>query len=123
MTSDQSNLTEDRIATADGWFSGIRHVMPTCPPVWAHWRHLANTIELVLPSAHPSAQPKRQIDRLAVSAQLTAESPYTLQLLTLCPKLTLIMGDLDPHLIHDSLGQSEPTIQMVSLSVQLFLLK
>jgi len=27
-----------------------------------HWRHLANTIQLVLPSAHPSPQPKRQID-------------------------------------------------------------
>ena len=34
-----------------------------CPPMWAHWRHLANMIELVLPSAHPSPQPKRQIDR------------------------------------------------------------
>jgi len=29
----------------------------------AQWRHLANTIELVLPSAHPSPQPKRQIAR------------------------------------------------------------
>jgi len=46
---------------------------------WAHWRHPANMIELVhpsahqspqptqllLPSAHPSAQPKRQIKRLS----------------------------------------------------------
>jgi len=31
----------------------------------AHWRHLANTIELVLPSAHQSPQPKRQIDRFS----------------------------------------------------------
>ena len=31
----------------------------------AHWRHLANTIELVLPSAHSSPQPKRQIDRFS----------------------------------------------------------
>jgi len=31
----------------------------------AHWRQLANTIELVLPSAHPSPQPKWQIDRLS----------------------------------------------------------
>ena len=36
-----------------------------CPPMWAHWRHLANTIELVLPSAHSSPQPKRQIDRFS----------------------------------------------------------
>jgi len=25
-----------------------------CPPMWEHWRHLANTIKLALPSAHPS---------------------------------------------------------------------
>jgi len=36
-----------------------------CHPMWAHWRHLANTIELVLPSAHPSPQPKRQVDRFS----------------------------------------------------------
>jgi len=36
-----------------------------CPPMWAHWRHLANMIELLLPSAHPSPQPKRQIDRFS----------------------------------------------------------
>ena len=34
-----------------------------CPPMISHWRYLANTIELVLSSAHPSPQPKRQIDR------------------------------------------------------------
>ena len=31
----------------------------------AHWRHLANTIELVHPSAHSSPQPKRQMDRFS----------------------------------------------------------
>ena len=30
-----------------------------------HWRHLANTIELVLPSAHRSPQPKQQIDQFS----------------------------------------------------------
>jgi len=34
-----------------------------CHPMWAHWRHLANMIELVLPSAHTSPQPKLQDDR------------------------------------------------------------
>jgi len=29
------------------------------------WRHLANVIKLVLPSAHPSPQPKRQINRFS----------------------------------------------------------
>jgi len=31
-----------------------------CPPMRAHWRQLANTID---PSAHQSSQPKWQIDR------------------------------------------------------------
>ena len=35
-----------------------------CPYERAYWRHLANAIELVLPSTHPSPQPKRQINRL-----------------------------------------------------------
>jgi len=29
------------------------------------WRHLANMIELVLPSAYPSPQPKREIDQFS----------------------------------------------------------
>jgi len=55
--------------------SGMKHtcklcfkvfkLAPMCFPMWAHWRHLANMIELVLPSAHPSPQPKRQIDRFS----------------------------------------------------------
>ena len=31
----------------------------------AYWRHLANTIKLVLPSANPTPQPKRKIDRFS----------------------------------------------------------
>ena len=57
----------------------------------------------------------------AVSAQLPAEGLYTLQWATLSPKLPLLMGNLDLHLIHDSLGQSEPTVQTASRSVQPFL--
>jgi len=33
--------------------------------MWYHWHHLANIIEHVLPSAHPSPEPKRQIDRFS----------------------------------------------------------
>jgi len=40
-------------------------VTATCPSVRAHWRHLANTIELVYPSAHSSPQPIRQIHRFS----------------------------------------------------------
>jgi len=39
-----------------------------------HWHHLANTIEFVLLSAHSTPQPKRQIDRSSLLAQLTAMS-------------------------------------------------
>jgi len=43
-------------------------------------------------------------------AQLTAEiSPYTYNGLFFPLKLPLPMSDLNPDLIHDSLGQSEPT--------------
>ena len=143
----------------------------------AHWHHLANTIELVLPSAHPSPQSKRQVDwfshfctphakcrracrgmpfplncsfpcrtctpsntwflgstRLsipngislgsAVFAQLTAESPYTMQWATLSPKLPLPTGRSGPHLdsylIHGSLGPPESIMQTASRSVQPF---
>jgi len=48
-------------------------------------------IKLMLPSAHPSPQPKRQID----CVQSFLHSPYTLQWATLSPKLPLLMGDLD----------------------------
>ena len=53
--------------------------VPTWSPMWAHWRHLENTIELMLPSAHPSPQPKWQIDRFSHFCTLTAQSLYTLQ--------------------------------------------
>ena len=61
---------------------------------------------------------------LAVSAQLSAESPYTLQWAPFSPKLPLLTRDLDLHLTHliiDSLGPCEPTNQTASLSVQPFL--
>jgi len=70
------------MAAADGRFNRIGQVTPMCPPMRAHClciHHLVkgfcvfaallhgtpvvgvSTIELVLPSAHPSPQPKRRI--------------------------------------------------------------
>ena len=46
-------------------FNRIRQLAPMCPHGRAHWCHLANAIELVLPLAHPCPQPKRQIDRFS----------------------------------------------------------
>jgi len=79
----------------DGWFNVIRQVTATCPPMRAHWRHLANTIELVLPSAHTSPQPKRQMDRFSHLAQLMAQSAYTLQWAPLSTRIAPSHRDLD----------------------------
>jgi len=92
-----------------------------CPAMWAHWHHLANTIELVLSSAHPSPQPKRQIDRF--SRFCTAHGRKSLILYNGRPfpqKLPLLKGWSRPPSNSDSLGQSKPTIQRESWSVQLF---
>ena len=58
---------------------------------------------------------------LPVCAQLEADSPYTLQLAPLSPKLRLPIGDLDPHLIHGSLVPPEFSTQKASRLVQPFL--
>jgi len=143
--------------------------------LWAHWRHLANMIELVLPSAHPSPQTKQQINRFShfctahgrvssgtlascgeydctcaqwhhlantnecvlLSAHPTPQPKWQIdQFSCFCTthykkSLYFTMGDpfskncpfswwiWTPHLLHDSLSQSELTIQTVSRSVQL----
>jgi len=80
ITIGQSNLTQGRIAAADGRFNRILQLAPMCPPTRAHWRHLTNTLELVMFfSARLSPQPNRRMDRFSRFAQITAECPYTLQ--------------------------------------------
>jgi len=55
-------------------------------------------------------------------AALTAERPYILQWVSLfLAKLPLLMGGLNPHLIRSSLSPPEPTTQIASQSVHLFL--
>jgi len=80
----------------------------------AHWRHLANTIKLVLPSAPRVQNPNGKSIGLPVYAQLTAESPYALQWATLFPKMAPSHGDLNPHLTHDSLGPSKSATPMAN---------
>jgi len=84
ITSGQSNLT---IA-----FARWRQY----PPTTAHWRHLANTIELVLPSAHSSPQPKRQLDRFSRFCTAYGGVSILYNGRPSPPKLPLAMGDLDP---------------------------
>jgi len=72
----------------------------------AHWRHLSNVIELVVLSPHQSPQPKWQIDCIHFCTTHSRKSLYfTMGNPALSPKIAL------SHLSHDSLGQSEHTIQ------------
>jgi len=52
-----------------------------------------------------------------------AESPYSYNGLFFPPKLPFRMGDLDPHVIHSSLGPPESSTQAASQSLQQFLHK
>ena len=58
-------MTQGCITATDGRFNCICQVASMCPPIRAHWRHLVNMTELVLPSARSSPQPKLQIDRFS----------------------------------------------------------
>ena len=106
----QSNLTSGRIAATDGRFNRIRQVAPMCPHERAHWRHLANTIELVLPSAHPTEFTTQTANR-SVQSFLHSSRQKVPILYNGClfpQKFPLPIGDLDLHRLYDSLGQSEP---------------
>jgi len=89
--------------------------------MWVYWRHLANTIitiQLVLPSAHPSPQPKRQVDRFSRFCTAHGVKSLYSTMVDPFPKMALLLGDLDPHIIYDSLSECEPTIQTASQLVQ-----
>jgi len=119
-TSGQSNLTASPPQT-DGSIVFARWGQCALPPILAHCRHLANMIELVLSSAHPSPQPKRQIDRFGHFYTAHRRKPLYFTMGDPFPrKLPLIMRESGPHLTHDSLGHSDPTIQTASRSVQPF---
>jgi len=68
----------------------------------AHWRHLANMTEFVLPLAHPSPQSKWQINQLSRSS-CTAHGRRSLYLqwALLSPKIVHSQWE---DLTHDSLG-------------------
>ena len=66
------------------------------PPMWAHWRHLANTIELGAFFGPPdsTAAPKGKSICSAVSVQLTATLYFTVG--DHFPKIAPFHGDLNP---------------------------
>ena len=89
-----------------------------CGHIGATWRIWLNLCFF----GPPDPQRKRQIDRFSRFCTAHGKVPilYSLQWATFPPKLPLLMGDLDPDLIHDSLGHSEIIIQTASRSVQPF---
>jgi len=84
----------------------------------AHWRYLANMIEFVLPLAHPSPQPKRQIDRSASFAQLMAKCHQACLGMSFPLIIAPSHGWSAIHLIHASLSPPESINQMASRLVQ-----
>ena len=103
----------------------------TSSVVFARWRqcahvrgHIGTTwrIRLNLCFLWPTRvhNPNGKSIGLAVSAQLMAESQYTLQWATLSPKLPLLVGGSGPHLIHDSLCQSEPSQNGITIGSAVF---
>ena len=96
--------------------------MATCPSIRAHWRHLANMIELVHPSAHSSPhQSKRQMDRF--SRFCTDYVRKCIYFSMGAPRLSTTiappMGIWTSHVTHDAFGPCESTTQMAPRSVQL----
>jgi len=75
----------------------------------AHWRHLANTIELVHPSAHSCPQPKRQMDWF--SRFCTAYGRKCLYFTMGAPihqNCPFPWGIWTFHVTHDALGHANP---------------
>jgi len=87
-----------------------------CAPVRAHWHHLANTIELVLPSAHPSTQPNDKSIGSTIFAQLTAKCRQACPAMSFPLIIALFMGIWTPC-NNASLGPQGSITQMASQSV------
>ena len=67
-----------------------------CPPMREHWRHLADTIEPLLPSAHPSPHPNRSVQPFMHRSW--QKVPILYNGCPFPPTLPLPMRDLDPKI-------------------------
>jgi len=85
--------------------------------LWANLHHLANTLELVLPLAHPSPQSKQEIDRF--SRVCTAHGRESLYFAVGSPFPENCPFPWGIWICYDSLGLSDPTVQMLSRLVEL----
>ena len=86
-----------------------------------HWRHLANTIEFVHPSAHSSPQPKRQMDRfIRFCIAYGAKCLYFTMGAPIHQNCPFPWGIWISHVTHDAFGPHESTTQTANRSVQPF---
>jgi len=86
------------------------------------WCHLANTIEFVLRSPHPSPQPKRKIHQFSRFWTAHGRKSLYFTMGDPSPKNSpFYWGYLDPRQPHYSLGPSKPIIKTASRLVQPFL--
>ena len=92
------------------------------PPMRTHWRHLANTTEHMLPSAHPRTQPKWPIDRFSHFCTLHGRVSSSMPGHVLSPNNCPFAWDLGPwpNLNPASLGPPVSITQTASRSVQPF---
>jgi len=67
-----------------------------CLAMRAHWCNLANTTELVLPSAHLSPQPKRQINRFSRFCTTHSRKSLYFQWVPLSSKIAQSHGGSGP---------------------------
>jgi len=94
-------------------------VTATCPSIRAHWRHLANTTELVHPSADSSPQSKQQM--YSFSRFCTAYGRKCLYFTMGAPihqNCPFPWGIWTSHVTRDAFGPCEPTTQTAPRSVQ-----
>ena len=75
----------------------------------AHWHHTANMIEIVLPSAYPSPQPKQQIDRFSrFCTAHSRKSLYFIQWPLLSPNFPFTWGIWTPS---NTIPWAHPSLQ------------
>jgi len=82
--------------------------------MWARWHHLVNMIKLLLLSANPSPQPKRQIDWFSHFCTPHSRVSSCITRHFLSPNNCPFAWGSGPHLMHASWGPPESITKMAS---------
>jgi len=100
-----------------------------CPPMRAHWRHLANRVTLCILRPTGVRNQNGKWIGWAVFARLTTESAYTLQWAPLSTRIAPPMGDLDlpcntwcfrPIRVHNPNGTSIGSAVFAQMTAECF---